>query len=666
MPFFESINSISDTNTSNVDLNTYQEFIPSKLRPPTGTKVKKAAFEEINDHLYDKEAKMAAFRVPQEKIIHYISALHVIFYDNVGNESKYDVQWSETPNKWEKDNMANAICIDVTEKVEEDRLFKVTFFITTGTIQVQGNRKDLFVKKIFPKLKTLANNQAEPHVQNYGDVYTESDETNVKAIDTDLEPQKHISSSGEETSKTDRLEENLLCVTDKMHTQITDLITAKLNDVFKDQQKLENEIKREMTDMKDALNDLKDRSNKDVASLRKDMERISQDKKAVPELHTKLEEENSHLRAKITQLEDKYKEEKKAHEDTKNKLKLSISRAEREETHMMARMDAKNEEIVELERAVQALKKLINSKEEELYKLKLHVGSLSDINAGEFSTVRKTKPADDVNKPKENNSKSGVTSTADMHDISEKDKKTILLIGTSNLKNIEPERWNRYYTTRKEMAYTLDNAMETIERYNPTSQPNAIVLHTLTNDIKSQLNAEGCVQKMMALINKTTGKFADSSVIVSMATPRMDSEERNNKVEIVNVILKQRLRDNKRVILCENTNLGEHGKPIPKFVENDGVHLTRDGAAMLGSNIKKAIDQACGFSRKHKASQSTPPNRRQYQQRRFHDDPYYNPNHFSSYMQGQHKPYDGFQEKSSSGTHWKSRQANHDRNWHQY
>jgi hypothetical protein len=36
---------------------------------------------------------------------------------------------------------------------------------------------------------------------------------------------------------------------------------------------------------------------------------------------------------------------------------------------------------------------------------------------------------------------------------------------------------------------------------------------------------------------------------------------------------------------------------VAKFLESDGIHLSKEGGAVLGSNIKKAIDRACNYKR---------------------------------------------------------------------
>lgn len=72
---------ISDTDLSLSNLyNQYPEnCIPIKFRPPTGTKPIKAAYEEINPHLYEEQAGMVAFRINRERVYPWIRA-HTCFY----------------------------------------------------------------------------------------------------------------------------------------------------------------------------------------------------------------------------------------------------------------------------------------------------------------------------------------------------------------------------------------------------------------------------------------------------------------------------------------------------------------------------------------------------------------------------------------------------------
>lgn len=50
-------------------------------------------------------------------------------------------------------------------------------------------------------------------------------------------------------------------------------------------------------------------------------------------------------------------------------------------------------------------------------------------------------------------------------------------------------------------------------------KPAVVIFHSLTNDIKSQLDAEGCVKMMSTLIEKTLVEFPDTKIVLFLAKP---------------------------------------------------------------------------------------------------------------------------------------------------
>ena len=93
--------------------------IPDKLKPPTGAKVRQALYEEINAHLYDKNARMIAFRVKRERIFLWIRALMIFYEENslVQTREGSDV----------------SIVVEVTNPDTLSLSYKITFFLSTGT-----------------------------------------------------------------------------------------------------------------------------------------------------------------------------------------------------------------------------------------------------------------------------------------------------------------------------------------------------------------------------------------------------------------------------------------------------------------------------------------------------------------------------------------------------
>lgn len=153
----------------------------------------------------------------------YIQTLYIIFFESIGKSSEFEVNWYDTPEKWELQCAVNAINIDVRMKENtENILFKVTFFVTTGTIQIQGNYKDCFITEIFPCLKSLANKlglKIDPN-NNNGDFSGNMEETLPKKpsenSNTSENSDEDKNSHQQEENTLDKLEGSLVGMTDKI------------------------------------------------------------------------------------------------------------------------------------------------------------------------------------------------------------------------------------------------------------------------------------------------------------------------------------------------------------------------------------------------------------------------------------------------------------------
>ena len=130
---------------------------PDKLKRRTN-KAKQSLFEQIDDKLYEPAAKMIAFHTDRNRLHAWIKAFEILYFNNIGNRENEVVNWSDDPPKWNDSNSANSIIIEYSSKnpdLANPLFFKITFYVTTGTIQVQGNHKDIFVNEHFDILKKL-------------------------------------------------------------------------------------------------------------------------------------------------------------------------------------------------------------------------------------------------------------------------------------------------------------------------------------------------------------------------------------------------------------------------------------------------------------------------------------------------------------------------------
>ncbi len=111
--------------------------------------------------------------------------------------------------------------------------------------------------------------------------------------------------------------------------------------------------------------------------------------------------------------------------------------------------------------------------------------------------------------------------------------------------------------------------------------PDAVVLHTLTNDLKHK-SASVCAAEMAELSQVVTDTWPDTKLVVSLATPRGDDTMLNNRVQLLNATLKYQYSNSRNISCCDNSNLGNRNVPINQFFNsNDKYHLSVNGVARL-------------------------------------------------------------------------------------
>jgi predicted RNase H-like nuclease (RuvC/YqgF family) len=109
----------------------------------------------------------------------------------------------------------------------------------------------------------------------------------------------------------------------------------------------------------------------------------------------------THLQHEKSNLEDRYKEEKRAHDITRSKFSTMCENAQKEEQFLAARIESKNSEIQSLENTVRSFKKMLDEREEEIYRMKLHIGSITDTGAGNFTEIKSKAERNHKNSPME-------------------------------------------------------------------------------------------------------------------------------------------------------------------------------------------------------------------------------------------------------------------------
>ena len=170
-------------------------------------------------------------------------------------------------------------------------------------------------------------------------------------------------------------------------------------------------------------------------------------------------------------------------------------------------------------------------------------------------------------------------------------KPTALLLGTSNINGIRPEKLSQYVDVTKVTAYTLDETRSKIET--TETRPDVVLLHAFTNDIKTH-TPEECIEKLEVITNIISSKWSNTKTIVSLTTPRMDEEIHRVNSEILDGLIKRKYLTSARneVMISENTNLWQSDNHILK---PDRYHLSDQGTSMLAANLKNKLHSSLGI-----------------------------------------------------------------------
>ena len=153
---------IDDLNI-NLSMNRISKYypnhcLPSKLKNRNG-KAEKCGFEEIFHNLYDAKARMVAFHTSLNRLLLWVKALEILYYDNLGkilNLMLFGKMYLtdgriETVQRTPSQHRVHR----ATDAAVNSLMYKFKFFITTGTIQAQGNQVEIFDKEHFPVMNSL-------------------------------------------------------------------------------------------------------------------------------------------------------------------------------------------------------------------------------------------------------------------------------------------------------------------------------------------------------------------------------------------------------------------------------------------------------------------------------------------------------------------------------
>ena len=282
----------------------------------------------------------------------------------------------------------------------------------------------------------------------------------------------------------------------------------------------------------------------------------------------------------ISRLESSLSIEKTKANSLEQTLNTKLRDLRSDNEHLIQKLQCKSEENDKLKDDNTALKNKVDEQFNEILSLKTQLSSM-------FLTKSTNS---DVSKVERAASEERVGS------VNHKPK--ALLIGTSNIKGIKEDKPSSDVDITKSIAYTLDETKEVIGNW--TYKPDVVILHSLTNDVKSN-NPEKCAEKLHDVVNSINKKWKGTKVIVSLTTPREDNAVINLNSEILDGIVKRDYLDSQSVHISENSNMRYgHLSTSELLSSEDRFHLSVKGTSVLASNIKNALHSVLNIRRRAK------------------------------------------------------------------
>ena len=172
-------------------------------------------------------------------------------------------------------------------------------------------------------------------------------------------------------------------------------------------------------------------------------------------------------------------------------------------------------------------------------------------------------------------------------------KKKILLIRNSHLKPIRTYNFVYGYDTHKIISYSVQQSTKLVDFL--SDEYDCIVVHLFTNDLRVNNDSEDICNNFQNLIVKIHTSCPKAKIIISscLLVNKADTENvnLNEKVTYCNLILRHRFLNSDYVEFCDNSSLNERGKPNPRFLSHDNIHLNGYGIIVFVTNLKDSIYQ---------------------------------------------------------------------------
>jgi hypothetical protein len=138
-------------------------------------------------------------------------------------------------------------------------------------------------------------------------------------------------------------------------------------------------------------------------------------------------------------------------------------------------------------------------------------------------------------------------------------RKTVLLVGSSQLQGVNAKGLSSEFDVEKIVAYTVDDTSRVLEANKEKhTNPDTIALHLITNEVKNHSCTETKIG-VVSLVNDTKKNFPDAEIIVSLATPHFDNSAWADKCKAVNALIRDDLEKTMKISIYGHENFEYEG-----------------------------------------------------------------------------------------------------------
>lgn len=600
------------------------DCMPTKLVDPSTDKANRCLYEKLDPSNYESGARMVAFRTFHERIVPWIKILNLYYYELMGKQNDKMVSWVDNPQTISPGQKLQSIIIDV-KNANDERQYKITFFVKSGLIQAQGNHYHEFATKDFPALLSIMHHLSGPLPvigsqpttvsPSYEPQSRGNSETGVE-VQTSVESEQtclKLPPNKEHNVILDSTQVNIQKVNPQDNThvkkisdKISDEVQCDMNNNLvnrSDIDRLEDAFVNALFKLEQATTNNKNEIIGHIKSLSMPNDSSTEKMKTsdtISSLETKLrnmKDENKSLEQQLHTVKANLLLREELHEQTLTHERKLLSEAQEQQRRCIAEKNEDHDylqnqlkyKMAENESLTQTIKDLttkLNISKDEIIQLKT---SMASSIHEELRAPTNLQPPTKIQQP------------------------SVLLIGTSNIEGIKADKLTTVANVQKTIQYTMKDTSTYLQTV--VIQPTVLVLHSLTNDLKKK-NPQQCVNDLFELVTTICAKWPLVKVVISFTTPRCDTLNNSTSAQIINVLLRQKFLGVDNIFFTEHPNMLVNGIPNKDLLQPDGIHLNDKGISLLAGNIKRAIHIALDIPPPPRRSRSKSPGRRgrrQYQ-----------------------------------------------------